>query len=66
VEGTIDRLEATLNEGNRPQDMKALKGEPGAYRIDTGECRILFCMEDSSGVVRVSQVRHRREAYRNL
>lgn len=49
-----------------PQDCKALKGYPGGYRVDQGEYRILYTIEE--GEVRVFRVGKRNdgEVYRNL
>lgn len=62
----IDRIRNTLNAGQRPQDMRRLHGRPGSYRVDSGEYRILFELDDTEAIVRIFRVRHRREAYRNL
>lgn len=48
----------------RPQDSKALPGYPGGYRVDSGEYRILYVIDDSTSVVTVFLVKHRRGAYR--
>ena len=66
VEETIDRLLSTMNAGERPQDVRPLQGEPDAYRIDSGEYRILFYLDNDARLITVSRVRHRRDAYRNL
>ena len=66
VERTIERLLARLREGQRPQDMKALRGRPETYRIDSGEYRILFSLDETAALVTILRVRHRRDVYRNL
>jgi mRNA interferase RelE/StbE len=66
VETTIDRLLSTMNSGEHPQDVRPLHGEPDAYRIDSGEYRVLFYFDSSTKLITVSRVRHRREVYRNL
>ncbi|MBI2863743.1 MAG: type II toxin-antitoxin system RelE/ParE family toxin [Chloroflexi bacterium] len=66
VERALDRLLSQLNEGQRPQDMKPLKGMPGTYRLDSGEYRILFSMDDAEKLVTILRVRHRKDVYRNL
>lgn len=66
IEAAIDRLLATLNEGQRPQDIKPLAGRPDHYRIDSGEYRILFQLDEAAGLVRVFRVGHRKDVYRNL
>lgn len=66
VEATIDRLEMTFNEGRRPQDMKQLRGHRHRYRIDTGEYRVLFYLHQADRTITVTNVRHRKYAYRGL
>lgn len=46
--------------------MKAIAGRPRTYRIDSGEYRVLFEIEESEAIVTVIRVRHRKDAYRNL
>lgn len=66
IERAVDRLLDVLNAGQRPQDMKALKGRPHTYRVDSGEYRVLFEMDETSAVIRILRVRHRKDVYRNL
>lgn len=66
VQRAIDRLVFTINSGQRPQDIKPLKGEDNAYRIDTGEYRVAFELDDKARLVIVYRVRHRKDVYRNL
>ena len=66
VEATIDRLLSSVNAGEHLQDVRPLQGEPDAYRIDSGEYRVLFYLDRDARLITVSRVRHRREAYRNL
>ena len=50
----------------RPQDCKQLKGSPGIFRVDQGEYRILYTIEnDSIEVFRVGK-RNDDEVYENL
>lgn len=54
-------------QGNpKPQDCKKLKGYPNGYRVDQGEYRILYTLEERE--VRVFRVgkRNDSEVYRNL
>ncbi len=48
----------------RPQDCKALKGRLGGYRVDSGEYRVIYSIDDSALLVIVALVKHRRDAYR--
>jgi mRNA interferase RelE/StbE len=63
VEEAIDRLLSTIETGDVPQDIKSLKGEPDAYRIDSGEYRILFAWDRQERLITIYRVRHRRSAY---
>lgn len=66
IERAVDRLLTRLRDGERPQDMKALKGRPDSYRLDSGEYRILFSIDEGAALITVFRVRHRRHAYRDL
>jgi mRNA interferase RelE/StbE len=50
----------------RPQDCKELKGNPGIYRVDQGEYRILYTIEEDA--VEVFRVGKRNDdgVYKNL
>jgi mRNA interferase RelE/StbE len=52
----------------RPQDCKALKGYEGGYRVDQGEYRILYTIDDQNQLVDVFRIGKRNdgEVYRNL
>jgi len=49
----------------RPPGAKRLVGRDG-YRLRQGDYRILYTIEDSSRVVRVYRIGHRRDIYRGL
>jgi len=66
VEKAIDRLLSRLTEGQRPQDMRALQGRPNTHRIDSGEYRILFSLDEAAALITIFRVRHPRHAYQNL
>jgi mRNA interferase RelE/StbE len=56
----------SLQNDPKPQDCKALKGYPGGYRVDQGEFRILYTIEENTiSVFRVGK-RNDGEVYRNL
>lgn len=56
----------SLQADPRPQDCKELKGNPGIYRVDQGEYRILYTIEeDAIEVFRVGK-RNDDEVYKNL
>ena len=49
-----------------PQDHKALKGYAGGFRVDQGEYRILYTIEETTvSIFRVGK-RNDGEVYRNL
>jgi mRNA interferase RelE/StbE len=56
-------------QGNpQPQDCKALKGFEGGYRVDQGEYRILYTIDEEAKLVDVFRVGKRNdgEVYKNL
>ncbi|MBW4449224.1 MAG: type II toxin-antitoxin system RelE/ParE family toxin [Spirirestis rafaelensis WJT71-NPBG6] len=56
-------------QGNpRPQDCKSLKGYEGGYRVDQGEYRILYTIDDENFLVDIFRVGKRNddEVYKNL
>jgi mRNA interferase RelE/StbE len=56
----------SLQSDPRPQDCKTLKGYPGGYRVDQGEYRILYTIEDDTiSIFRIGK-RNDGEVYRNL
>lgn len=58
-----------LLQGNsQPQDCKALKGYEGGYRVDQGEYRILYTIDEESKLIDVFRVGKRNdgEVYKNL
>ncbi|HLC29442.1 MAG TPA: type II toxin-antitoxin system RelE/ParE family toxin [Dehalococcoidia bacterium] len=66
IEKAIDRLFSRLLAGQRPQDMKTVHGRPHTYRVDTGEYRVLFSLDETAKVITIFRVRHRKHVYRNL
>ena len=57
-----------LSRDPRPADSKSLEGHPGLRRIDQGEYRILYSVDDRAGILRISRVGKRNDAevYRGL
>ncbi len=56
-------------QGNpQPNDCAALKGYEGGYRVDQGEYRILYTIDESTKLVDVFRVGKRNdgEVYKNL
>lgn len=54
----------SLAENPRPQDTARVISMPGVLRVDSGEYRILYEIDDKEQVVTIARIRHRREAYR--
>lgn len=48
----------------RPTGVKKLRGSQGLYRIRVGEYRVVYEIDDKARLLRVTRVRHRKEAYR--
>ncbi|MHB8644844.1 MAG: type II toxin-antitoxin system RelE family toxin [Thermomicrobiales bacterium] len=66
VERATDRLLEAFQLGTRPQDMKPIHGRPRTYRVDSGEYRIVFELDEVAKTITVTRVRHRKDVYRNL
>jgi mRNA interferase RelE/StbE len=56
----------SLQSNSRPQDCKALKGYTGGYRVDQGEYRILYTIENDTISIVHGGKRNDDEVYRNL
>ncbi|MEH2364355.1 type II toxin-antitoxin system RelE family toxin [Nostoc sp.] len=58
----------SLQGNSKPQDCKVLKGYEGGYRVDQGEYRILYTIDEESKLVDVFRVGKRNdgEVYKNL
>lgn len=58
----------SLQANPRPQDSSDLKGYAGGYRVDQGEYRILYTIDNAQKMVNVFRVGKRNddEVYRNL
>lgn len=50
----------------RPQDVRPIRGREKTFRVDSGEYRILFQLDDAQRLVTVFRVGHRKDVYRNL
>jgi len=50
----------------RPQDVRRLHGVERGYRVDSGEYRVLYEIDDAERRVVVRVVKHRKDVYRNL
>lgn len=47
----------------RPPGMKKLAGEDDLYRIRVGDYRVIYKIDDTSLLVTIMRIRHRREVY---
>jgi mRNA interferase RelE/StbE len=52
-----------LADNPRPAGIKAIVGEPGAFRIRVGDYRVLYEIEDDQLVVTVVKIGHRSTVY---
>lgn len=66
IRGQVAEKIQSLRHNPRPQDCKLLRSREREYRVDSGEYRILYQIDDGERVVHVFRVRHRREVYKNL
>ncbi len=48
----------------RPAGCRKIAGSENDWRIQVGDYRVIYQIDDTARVVRVMYVRHRREAYR--
>jgi len=62
IRGRLDELGADP----RPHDGRRLIGRQKGYRLDVGEYRLLYDVDDNARLVTVWRVKHRKDAYRNL
>jgi mRNA interferase RelE/StbE len=70
LDATVQRLIADAIDGlatqPRPSDVKALKGHRPWLRTRVGDYRIVYAVDDSTHVITVAAIGHRREIYRDL
>jgi mRNA interferase RelE/StbE len=52
-----------LAQNPRPSGVRKLKGHERLYRIRVGDYRLVYEINDSVRLIRVTKIRHRREAY---
>jgi len=62
AERVFEKIES-LADDPRPPNSKKLKGDSGAWRLRSGDYRILYTIDDTNRTVEVALVRHRSEAY---
>lgn len=59
----LSRIESLAQEP-RPAGCKKLEGSSNLWRIRVGDWRVVYSVNDSTRVVDVSVIRHRRDVYR--
>ena len=59
----LDRRIVALAENPRPSGCKKLHGFKDYWRIRVGDWRIVYVVNDSSKVVTITRIAHRREVY---
>ena len=59
----LDLKIMTLAENPRPSGCKKLKDYDDQWRIRVGDWRVLYTIDDSAKVVRITRIAHRREVY---
>ena len=60
----IDAVVALLSENPRPPSARPLVGGGGAWRVRTGDFRVVYDIDDGVLLVLVLAVGHRRDIYR--
>ena len=59
----IDRKILALADNPRPAGCKKLKGYKDQWRIRVGDWRVVYIISDTTKVVSVTRIAHRREVY---
>jgi mRNA interferase RelE/StbE len=54
----------SLRHNPKPAGSKKLKGYKDQWRIRVGDWRVLYILDEASGLVSITRVAHRRDAYR--
>ena len=63
LERVMDRIRGLANDP-RPPGSEKLVGMANAWRIRSGNYRVVYTVDDSAQVVTITRVGHRREVYR--
>ena len=56
----------SLEDNPYQNDIKKLKAEKGAYKVNSGEYRILFHLDEQGKEVTIFRAKHGCDVYRNL
>lgn len=54
----------TLTSDPRPRQSHKLSGSENSYRLRVGDYRVLYQVDDDTGLVTIFKIGHRREVYR--
>ena len=52
-----------LRKDPRPHGVRKVQGHKRLYRVRVGQYRVVYEIDDQAKLVRVTKVRHRKEAY---
>lgn len=63
IQKDLIALIENLSEEPRPSGCKKLKQRQNQYRVRSGDYRIIYSIEETSLIVRVIKVGHRRDVY---
>lgn len=63
AERILEKIELLVS-NPRPPGCKKLRGHSNLWRLRVGEYRVVYSIDDDNGLIDVSVVRHRSEAYR--
>jgi mRNA interferase RelE/StbE len=59
----IDKRILGLADNPRPQGCRKLRGQKDIWRIRSGDCRVLYSVQDAKKTVSVLHIAHRRDVY---
>lgn len=63
IQQRISTIIQRLQENPRPSGVVKLTGDDKLYRVRVGNYRIVFKIDDSKRVVKITRIRHRRDVY---
>jgi mRNA interferase RelE/StbE len=52
-----------LRQNPRPSGVVKLTGDDKLYRVRVGNYRIVFSIDDTERIIRITRIRHRRDVY---
>jgi mRNA interferase RelE/StbE len=53
-----------LSQNPRPLGVVKLQGNDNLYRVRIGDYRVVYEIDDSAKLIRITRVRHRKDVYR--